>query len=145
MKMDAKERREVIEKLATLASDARSLHTRLEELYKSHNLHERAELTPVLDKAYNLVRALRIADATLKQESEGWITDYLTSWHNMRENVETYTTPVYKSVVYGAQGLARDEDQWTVIMWTPTHGTERVIVHSDGYGYCDVYEVEKLS
>lgn len=93
-------------------------------------------------RAYDLVNALEDASSAFKRANAALIEAHVTRWHRFRlddgdnEDIPEEPDPVYESVIYDGG------DVWSVTITTPTHGRERVVVHSDAASWHSVYSAD---
>jgi hypothetical protein len=145
--MEENVRKEVIPELDQLRARASELQKELDYLLGRHNLYKDEELASALSTAGKLVSTLRGASDALKGNGADWIREYITGWYrDMHYDIhpvvempeEDITDPVYKSITY------KGENTWEIIMITPTHGRERVVVHSDTATWEEVYSADRI-
>ena len=145
--MEENGRKEVIPELDQLTARARELQKELDYLLGRHNLYKDEALVSALSAAGKLVNTLCSASDALKRNGADWIREYITDWYrdlhyDMHPVVEipeeNITDPVYESITYTG------ENTWEIIMTTPTHGRERLVVHSDTATWEQVYSADRI-
>jgi len=151
--MNADQRKELIPELDSFLRQADALKRSLDSSIEEHRLFadtsaEGAEVMKAVNTAHKLVSSLRHASDTLKEANSDEIKTYVTGWYHllhfdMHPVVEIaekdVVDPDYEMVSY--QG----DDTWEIIMTTPTHGCERVVVHSDTATWDRVYSAVPCS
>jgi len=69
------------------------------------------------------------------------VKDSITDWHRFRiDDLDNSTdAPIYERVAY------QSNDRWEIIMRTPTHGRERIVLHAcNGVDWPGVYSAEQI-
>ena len=145
--MEENVRKEVIPELDQLTTRASELKKELDYLLGRHNLYKDEGLASALNAAGKLESTLHKASDALKRNGADWIREYITGWYrdmhyDMHPVVEMpeedITDPVYESITY------KGDNTWEIIMTTPTHGRERVVVHSDTATWEEVYSADRI-
>ena len=133
--------KEIIPELDILAERAREIAQEIDSLQDRLGLHQDETLCKTYNAASQLAGTLQTTSDDLKIQRTDWIKDNLTSWHRFRiDDLDEITdAPVYESVAY------RGHDRWVIIMRTPTHGRERIVLHAcDGVNWPGVYSADQL-
>lgn len=140
-------RNELIPKLDEFTQRAEELKKEIDYLTNRAQLYKDEKLAKAWGDASRLVASLQDVSDTLKRANTDRIRTYVTEWyrflhfdmHPVTEMAEEdITDPEFESITYNGN------DTYEVVMRTLTHGRERIVIHSDGASWEEVYSADKL-
>jgi hypothetical protein len=148
-------RRAIVSALSDDIARADELKQELDALVEHHQLYQdksplATASVQVVNETYKFVRRLRETNDTLKRSGAAAIAEYVRWWykdlhydmhplpgHEIPEDQEP-PEPTIERVSFQGGSV------WEVILVTPTHGRERIIVHSDTASWDEVYSAERI-
>ncbi len=138
--MNEAQRTTAIPTLDELTSKAADLRKEFDSLIDRQHLATAEGSTLASNTSHQLVNTLQRASDALKWSGVARVQSYVTRWSHFRQEDEDYTRPdpVFESITYN------DENVWTVVMTTTTHGKERLVVHSDTATWNDVSSATRV-
>jgi hypothetical protein len=138
------DRKEVIPELNRLVARLKEIER---EMYYLRQRCLIREVSHSYELVYAAAASLRDASDAIKQFGTDYIRATVNGWYrilhfDMDPLVEIQEKdiepPAIESITY------KGEDTWEVLMTTTTHGRERVVIHSDGASWQQVYSAEAV-
>lgn len=140
--MNDQQRKVVIPELDTFVSQAKNIEKELDYLVSRHRLYQDPALLKASSSASNLVGTLKEISSELKRANVDFVRSCVIDWHRFRVEGDIpddeIVDPDIESICY------EGNDTWRIIMTTPTHGKERVIVNSDAATWEQVYSADRM-
>ncbi len=138
--MDNETRKALIPELDSIIRQAEEVNKEFGYVIERHRLYGDPTILPASQAAYAFIRETRKASDALKQSPQGiaYIQGVMTVWYHFHVelDVEKPANPDFESVTY------KGNNEWEIIMTTPTDGREKAVVHSDAASWDQVYSVD---
>lgn len=148
--MNEQTRKDCITSLDTILHKAEQTMQSLDSLVDRHTIYQdksqqAQRIYAACNVAHILAREIREASESLKEQGADYIRSTVIGWYRSlhwditpitRIEEEEVKDPEIESIKY------LETDKWGVIMTTPTHGRERVIIISDGATWQEVYSAD---
>lgn len=140
--MNNEQRQAVIAELDELVPQARAIAVALDHLMSRQSLYQDANLCQVSAGASRLIGTLMEVNDALKRAGTAYIQACVIDWYRFRVELDVPEKEVVDPTI---EALTYDgRDTWTVRITTPTHGRERVVLHSDGTSWSEVYSAHPV-
>ena len=134
--MDSETRKDVMAGVDDLLQQAQTSQREFAALLTEHEVTGPPLLTRGARDAFDLlVGTLRRASDALRREGTQYVKDCMPGWFRQRADIDDASVSMGRIEEIRYDG----NDQWTVIASTAEYGRERIIVHSDGASYWQVY------
>lgn len=140
--------REIIPALDEFVEKAKEIARQIDYLQGNLQLRQDDALCKIYLAASRLVGTLTSASDEIKRGRADWVKECLSGWYrdlhwDMGPAVEIpeedVADPEYESVDY------KGHDEWEIIMTTPTHRREKVILRAcNGIDWLGVYSAEPI-